>query len=92
MLMKTLALEGAEQHINVNAIAPGWVATPFNKPDLEDPETYEKDAKTVPWGRIEQPEEVATLAVYLASDDADYVTGSTYTIDGGLSVNQGLGA
>jgi glucose 1-dehydrogenase len=66
MLMKTLALEGAEQHINVNAIAPGWVATPFNKPDLEDPETYEKDAKTVPWGRIEQPEEVATLAVYLA--------------------------
>lgn len=91
-LMKTLALEGAPFKINVNAIAPGWVATPFNQPDLEDPDLYREDAKTVPWGRIEQPEEVAKLAVYLASDDADYATGATFTLDGGLSVNQGQGA
>lgn len=92
MLMKTLALEGAPHRINVNAIAPGWVATPFNQPDLDDPETYARDAETVPWRRIEQPEEVAALAVYLASDDSDYATGSTFTLDGGLSVNQGMGA
>ncbi|MBE0477059.1 MAG: glucose 1-dehydrogenase [Coriobacteriia bacterium] len=92
MLMRTLALEGAPYHINVNAIAPGWVATPFNKPDLEDPEVYEADAKTVPWRRIEQPEEVAKVAVFLASDDADYVTGAEWTIDGGLSVNEAQGA
>lgn len=92
MLMKTLALEGAEKHVNVNAIAPGWVATPFNADDLENRRKYSADAKTVPWGRIERPEEVADLAVYLASDDADYVTGAEWAIDGGLSVNQGAGA
>jgi glucose 1-dehydrogenase len=92
MLMKTLALEGAPNHINVNAVAPGWVATPFNEADLRDKQTYEADAKTVPLGRIERPEEVANVAVFLATDDADYVTGATWTIDGGLSVNQGLGA
>lgn len=92
MLMKTLAIEGAPLHVNVNAIAPGWVATPFNAGDIEDREQYKKDAKTVPWGRIERPEEVANVAVYLASDEADYVTGATWTIDGGLSVTQGLGA
>ncbi len=91
-LTRCLALELAPQKINVNAIAPGMIMTPMNQADIDDPEKRKKDEATIPWRRGGQPEEVARLALYLASGDADYVTGATYVIDGGLMQNQGQGA
>ncbi|MBC5800461.1 MAG: glucose 1-dehydrogenase [Candidatus Eremiobacteraeota bacterium] len=91
-LTRCLSLELAPQKINVNAIAPGMILTPMNQADLDDPEKLKKDEETIPWRRGGQPEEVARLALYLASRDADYVTGATYVIDGGLMQNQGQGA
>jgi len=91
-LTRCLSLELAAQKINVNAIAPGMILTPMNQADLDDPEKLKKDEETIPWRRGGQPEEVARLALYLASGDADYVTGATCVIDGGLMQNQGQGA
>jgi glucose 1-dehydrogenase len=91
-LTRTLCLELAPDHIGVNNIAPGMVLTPMNQAALEDPETREQQVQNIPWKRAAEPSEVARLAVYLASDDADYVTGQTFTIDGGLSLNLGQGA
>jgi glucose 1-dehydrogenase len=91
-LTRTLALELAPDKINVNNIAPGMVLTPFNQQAIDDPEVREKQVQSIPWKRAAEPEEVGKLAVYLASEDADYVTGQTFTIDGGLMMNTGQGA
>ncbi|MHB0914022.1 MAG: SDR family oxidoreductase [Armatimonadota bacterium] len=85
MLTKVLALELAPHRINVNAVAPGAIATPMNRDVLENPEKLARVRAQIPWGRLGTPEEVAALVVYLASDAADYVTGATFTIDGGLT-------
>ncbi len=85
MLMRNLAMELAQYKINVNNIAPGASATPINQKVLDNPEEKKKAISEVPWGRFGKPEEVAALAVFLASEEADYVTGSTYYIDGGLT-------
>ncbi|MGK5442376.1 glucose 1-dehydrogenase [Micromonospora sp. URMC 105] len=89
---KSLALEVAPMHMNVNNIGPGMVLTPFNQRAIDDPKYLEEQVQSIPWKRAAQPEEIAKLAVFLASDDADYVTGSTYFMDGGLMQNQGQGA
>ena len=68
------------------------VLTPFNQQAVDDPEVREKQVQSIPWKRAAEPWEIGKLAVYLASDDADYVTGQTFTIDGGLMMNQGQGA
>lgn len=85
MLMRNLALELAPHHINVNNIAPGAIATPINQKVLDDPVAKRNAIGEIPWGRFGQPEEIASVAVFLASDEADYVTGSTYYVDGGLT-------
>ncbi|HET6228583.1 MAG TPA: glucose 1-dehydrogenase [Longimicrobiaceae bacterium] len=85
MMMRNLAMELAPHRINVNNIAPGAIATPINKYVLEDPEAMKNAVSEIPWGRFGRPEEVAAVAVFLASDDAEYVTGSTYYVDGGLT-------
>lgn len=85
MLTKTLAVDLAPYKIRVNAIAPGAIATPMNKDVLEDPEKLKRVLDQVPAGRMGTAEEVAQLALYLASDAADYVTGATFVIDGGLT-------
>ena len=64
----------------------------MNQEALEDPKAREEQVQSIPWKRAAKPEEVARLAVYLASDDADYVSGSTFYIDGALMQNQGQGA
>lgn len=92
MLTRTLALELAPQRINVNNIAPGMIATPMTRRAMEDPQRLEAAKRRIPWNRPGTPEEIAKLAVYLASDDADYVTGQSYFIDGGLALNVGQGA
>jgi glucose 1-dehydrogenase len=92
MLTKTLALELAPHKINVNSLAPGMVLTPFNQPAIDDPELLHQQVQSIPWKRAAQPEEIARLAVFLASSDADYVTGASYVMDGGLMINLGQGA
>lgn len=91
-LTRTLALELAPHQINVNNIGPGMVLTPFNQQAIDDPKVLEQQVQSIPWKRAAQPEEIGRLAVFLASSDADYVTGSTYYMDGGLMQNQGQGA
>lgn len=88
---RSLALEVAPQKMNVNAIAPGQIRTPMTA-RTQDPEVFEREMKQIPWHRPGEPWEVAKLALYLASDDADYVTGQSFTIDGGLEMNWGQGA
>jgi glucose 1-dehydrogenase len=84
MLCRDLALELAPHKINVVNVAPGAIATPINKETLRDPEKLAALKKEIPLGRVGQPEEVAKLVAYLASDDASYITGTTIVIDGGL--------
>src|ERR1051325_9553204 len=85
MLMRNLAMELAEHKINVNNIAPGAIATPINQAVLQNPEELKNAISEIPWGRFGQPEEVAAVALFLASAESEYVTGSTYYVDGGLT-------
>jgi len=89
MLTRTICLELAPNNITVNNIAPGAVHTPIDADVEADPEKMAALLKEIPLNRMGQPEEIAKLALYLASDAAAYITGSTYIIDGGLSVNTG---
>lgn len=92
LLTRTLALELAADRITVNNLAPGMILTPMNQEALDDPEERERQTRHIPWKRAGRPDEVARLAVYLASVDADYVTGASFFIDGGLRMRMGQGA
>ncbi len=92
MLTRTLALELAGYGINVNNIAPGMILTPMNKEAQEDKEARDEKTENIPLKRAGKPEEIGKLAVFLASSDSDYVTGSTYFMDGGLMQMMGQGA
>lgn len=89
---RVLALELAEEGINVNNIAPGMILTPMNQEAIDDKETREEQVQHIPMKRAGKPEEIAKMAVFLASSDSDYVTGSTFVVDGGLMQNMGQGA
>jgi glucose 1-dehydrogenase len=89
MLTRTICLELAPNNITVNNIAPGAVHTPIDADVEADPEKMKALLNEIPLHRMGQPEEIAKLAAYLASDAAAYITGATYIIDGGLSVNSG---
>ena len=89
MLMRTIAVELAPHQITVNNIGPGAIYTPIDKDVESDPKLDHLILAEIPIGRWGKPEEVAQLAVYLASDAAAYVTGSTYFIDGGMLRNAG---
>ena len=89
MLTRTICLELAPHNITVNNIGPGAVHTPIDRDVEADPEKMGALLKEIPLHRMAQPEEVAQLALYLASDAAAYVTGATYFIDGGLMRNTG---
>jgi len=84
MLMRNAALELAPYKIRVNNIAPGAIVTPINEATLHDPEKLMAIKHIVPLGRMGNPDEVAQVALFLASDRSSYVTGSTYYVDGGL--------
>jgi glucose 1-dehydrogenase len=84
MLMRDAAVELAPFRIRVNNVAPGAIATPINAATLEDPEKVAALKRLVPAGRMGTPEDVAQVAVFLASERAAYVTGSTYYVDGGM--------
>jgi glucose 1-dehydrogenase len=89
MLMRTIAVELAPHQITVNNIGPGAIYTPIDRDVESDPKLNEQILAEIPLGRWGKPEEVAQLAVYLASDAAAYVTGSTHFIDGGMLRNAG---
>jgi len=86
MLTRTLAVELGPVGVTINSIAPGAIETPINTKLLNDPVKLQSLVGQIPLGRLGKPGDVAGLAVFLASSDSDYVTGTTYFVDGGLSV------
>ncbi|HNY66490.1 MAG TPA: SDR family oxidoreductase [Deltaproteobacteria bacterium] len=90
LLMESLAQEVARDRIRVNAIAPGAIRTGINRPSWETPEALEKLLRLIPWGRIGEPEDIGSAAVWLASDESDYVHGTTLYVDGGMTLYPGF--
>src|SRR5438046_1087316 len=86
MLTRSLGVELGPLGITINSIAPGAIETPINTKLLNDPVKLQSLVRQIPLGRLGKPADVAGLAVFLASTDSDYVTGTTYLIDGGLTV------
>jgi glucose 1-dehydrogenase len=86
LLMQTLAQELAPARIRVNSIAPGAIQTPINRAAWETPQALKSLLSLIPYGRIGQPEDIGRVAVFLASDDADYVSGQTLFVDGGMTL------
>jgi glucose 1-dehydrogenase len=87
MMMRNLAVELGPLGITVNNIAPGAIDTPINASLLADKPKLDALLANIPLGRLGKPEEVAGLAVFLASEEGGYTTGSTYVVDGGLMRN-----
>lgn len=92
LMMKSLAQEVAPERIRVLSIAPGAVRTPINREAWETPEAYASLMRLIPAKRIGETEDIARAAVWLASDEADYVTGTTLFVDGGMTLYPGFEA
>ena len=90
LLMKSIAQEVAPFRIRVNSIAPGAIRTPINTAAWETPEAYERLMTLVPYRRIGEPDDIARTAVWLASDYADYITGVSLIVDGGMTLYPGF--
>jgi glucose 1-dehydrogenase len=90
MLMKSMAQEYAPMKIRVNSIGPGAIRTPINHAAWQTPESYNQLLKLIPQKRIGEVEDIGGAAVWLASDDADYVNGITLFIDGGMLLYPGF--
>lgn len=90
LLMESIAQELAPHHIRVNAIAPGAIRTPINKKAWDTPEALASLVTLIPYGRIGEPDDIGRAAVWLASDDADYVVGTTLFVDGGMTLFPGF--
>lgn len=90
MLMETIAQEYGRQKIRVNSICPGAIKTPINKAAWSTPDAYNSLMELIPYNRIGVPEDIGKLAVFLASDDSDYITGASIFIDGGMTLFEGF--
>jgi glucose 1-dehydrogenase len=86
LMMKSLAQEYAGHRIRINGIAPGAIRTPINRAAWEAPEAEAALLKLIPYGRVGEPEDIAKAAVWLASDESDYVTGASLFVDGGMTL------
>jgi glucose 1-dehydrogenase len=84
-MARTAAIELAPHRIRVNLVHPGWIDTPGERKFFTE-EQIQAGGKKLPWGRLGNPDEIAKCVTYVLSDDADYMTGSTVTIDGGVSL------
>ncbi len=87
MLMRDLAVELGPLGITVNNVAPGAIATPINQAMMKNPAQLDPLLRNIPLGRLGTSDEVAGLVAYLVSEEAAYITGSTYVMDGGLMRN-----
>ena len=90
MMMKSIAQEVAPYRIRVNAIAPGAIRTPINEPAWSTREAYDALLKLIPYQRIGEPADIGRVAAWLASDQADYITGATLYVDGGMTLYPGF--
>ncbi len=90
MMMESIAQEVAPYRIRVNAIAPGAIKTPINTAAWSTPQAYNDLMKLIPYNRIGEPEDIAHCATWLVSDYADYITGTTIYIDGGMTLFPGF--
>jgi glucose 1-dehydrogenase len=90
LMMKSIAQEVAPYRIRVNSIAPGAIRTPINMQAWDTPEHYNELLKFIPYKRIGEPEEIGRAAVWLASDESDYVQGTTLFVDGGMTLYPGF--
>jgi glucose 1-dehydrogenase len=90
MFMKSIAQELAPHKIRVVGIGPGAIQTPINKSAWDTPEALTKLLTLIPYNRIGEPEDIGKLATWLASDDADYITGTTIFMDGGMTLYPGF--
>jgi glucose 1-dehydrogenase len=89
-LMRTVAQELAPQRIRVNSLSPGAIKTPINKKVWNDPEKKKDLLKLIPVDRIGEPQDIARAAVWLASDESEYVTGHSLCVDGGMTLYPGF--
>ena len=85
MLTKVLAKELGQHNINVNTLAPGLIKTDFSKALWENEDTHNKIVKSIPQGKMGSPDDISGMALYLASEASDFVTGSIFTVDGGIT-------
>jgi glucose 1-dehydrogenase len=90
LLMKSLAQEFAWKKIRINSICPGAIQTPINRQAWETPEALKELLTLIPYQRIGQPEDIGNAAVWLASDDSDYVNGTSFFVDGGMTLYPGF--
>jgi glucose 1-dehydrogenase len=90
LLMKTLAQEFAHKKIRINSICPGAIQTPINRQAWDSPDALEKLLTLIPYKRIGQPEDIGKAAVWLCSDDSDYVNGTSLFVDGGMTLYPGF--
>ena len=87
MITRNLAVELGSMGITINNVAPGAIATEINHDLLNNPEQLRKVTQNIPLGRMGEPEDVSGIVAFLASDEAKYITGSTFYVDGGLLWN-----
>lgn len=85
LLTRAMALDFAGQHININAVCPGSVETALTQMTFADPVARAAKERGIPWGRFAKPGEISPVILFLASDDADYITGAEIYVDGGLT-------
>jgi glucose 1-dehydrogenase len=90
MMMQSIAQEMAVKKIRVNSISPGAISTPINTSAWSTPEAEAELLKLIPYQRVGKPDDIARAAVWLASDDSDYVTGISLFVDGGMTLYPGF--
>ena len=90
LMMKSMAQELAPYRIRVNSIGPGAIKTPINRAAWETPQAEAELLKLIPYERVGEPDDIARAAVWLASDESDYVTGTTLFVDGGMTLYPGF--
>jgi glucose 1-dehydrogenase len=92
LMMKSIAQEVAPHRIRVNSVCPGAIRTPINRPAWETPEAYAQLLKLIPYKRIGEVEDIGRVVAWLASDEADYITGASIFVDGGMTLYPGFEA
>jgi len=90
LMMKSIAQEFAPKKVRINSICPGAIQTPINKAAWDTPQALQSLLTLIPYQRIGQPDDIGKAAVWLASDDSDYITGASIFIDGGMTLYPGF--